>query len=527
MNSGSSTKIINAKKGDSKHSVTFKGSEIPDGKYKINIAAVKNTKGSFGSRRVDLINETDTDFYVIDFKYPIPEPSEPNIFHFFDIFYNYEEGRNEVRYAIQAEYKFDEGEIVDGIEFNITDDETVVEPFETKMGNIIRANYIPLLKNDGFINYIFDFKWHDYQDKLMRKGNRIDSWKSTTSITDIYRDLNINKFGLKDDLENHYGDSWTEISPHPHNTDFKNKPVTFEEIKEKSLKYIRRKYRKDASIINSQNGEEEKYTFFCLDKTGPYFRKRLFQRHNGNETEIIKRYDSIPYDIGSENDFDELKKLSDSVDINSTHTYNKISNTMNWNLKVDFKDVNGSDLTSDKIDHAMLYIYNSNDTSNHLLDFDVRQKNEVKINDLKIGNYVYKLVSLTEANSSEEGSELESEIKEIKPLADDVITANYTVLDDEDNDGKLKLMIEWKIYIEDVSGLYVVLQKRNAGGKYTTFMKHSTINNFKYDTATFTNLTPGEYKYYFTFSSESCIFKDKNKHVKYTTPIELNSSSTD
>ena len=526
MNSGSSSKIVNAKKGESKHSVTFNGGEIPDGKYKINIAAVKNTKGSFGSRRVDLINETDADFYVIDFKYPIPEPFESNVFHFFDIFYNYEEGRNGVRYAIQAEYKFNEGEIVDGVEFNITDDETVVEPFSVKMGNIITAKYIPLLKNDGFINYIFDFKWHDHQDKLMRKGNRVDSWQSTTHITDIYRDSNINNIGLKDDLENHYGDSWTEISPHPYNTDFKNKPVAFEEIKEKSLKYIHRKYRKDASIINSQNGEEEKYTFFCLDKTGPYFRKRLFQRHNGNETEIIKRYDSIPYDIGSENGFDELKNLGDCVDITSTHTYNNISNTMNWNIKVDFKDIDGSVLPSDKIDHAMLYIYNSNDTSNHLLDFDVHEKNEVKINDLKIGNYVYKLVSHTEANNSEAEGVLESEIIEIKPLANDVITTNYEILEDEDNNGMLKLMIDWKIYIDDVSGLYVVLQKRNTGGKYTTFMKHSTINNFKYDTATFTNLTPGEYRYYFTFSSESCIFDDKNKRVKYT-PIELSSSSSD
>ena len=520
------SKIVSGNESESKYSAIFKGTDIPDGKYKINIRAVKNTSGSFGSRVVNFGKENSS--YVINYKYPIPQPTSDtnNYFHFFDVYYDYERGRNKVRYALELNYQFDDDIIADGIEIKVNDNGTDVNPITLERGNSFKVKYIPLLEKDGKNNFTFNFQWHDFQDNLKREDNFETTWQTPVDINDAYRDSYVNGIDLEDDLIKSYGDEWTEISPDESNTDFEEKYITFDVIKEKTLKYIPRSLRKKATI-KDENDNEITYSFFCENEYGPYYRKRNFKRRNVSEITFFKRYDSIPYNIKT-GGFETLyTNLTDCVKISSTKYYDKTSNTMGLNLTLKFKDLDGSALPSNKIDYGMLYIYNENDFSEPKLSFDVSDvdnsgSKNVSMSGLNIGNYIYKLITYNEACCSDNNT-LESDIISVKPNADDTMSTSYEILEDDIDDSKFKIYINWKTYLKDISGLSLVLQKKNTSGKYTTYATYPMNIMTHQNNASFTTLAAGNYKYFFTFSSDSCIF-NKNKRVKET-EIVVNSSA--
>ena len=520
------SKIVSGNEDVSEYSAIFNGTDIPDGKYKINIRAVKNTSGSFGSRVVDFGKENSV--YVIDYKYPIPQPTSNtnDYFHFFDVYYDYESGRNKVRYALELNYQFGDGIIADGIEIKVNDNGTDVNPITLERRNSFKVKYIPLLEKDGKNNFTFNFQWHDFQDNLKRKDNFETTWQTPVDINDEYRDSCVNYIDLEDDLIKSYGDEWTEISPDESNTEFEEKYITFDVIKEKTLRYIPRSLRKKASI-KDENDNEITYSFFCEYECGPYYRKRNFQRRNASTISFFKRYDSIPYDIKTDGFETLCTDLTKCVEINSSNYYVKTSNTMDLNLTLKFKDLDGGALPSNKIDYAMLHIYNENDESEPKLSFDVSDVDDngtknVSMSGLNIGNYFYKLITYNEACCSDYNT-LECEVFSVKPNADDTMSTSYEILEDDIDDSKFKIYINWKTYLKDISGLSLVLQKKNTSGKYITYATYPMNIMTHQNNATFTTLAAGDYKYFFTFSSDSCIF-NKNKRVKET-KIEMKSSA--
>ena len=485
----------------------FSGSDIPDGKYKISLSAKKNISAAYGYRESNLENENSENgeikVYEFTYKYPVPQPSFTSLSnHFFKIDFDSNTNRHTAKYALDLNYIFDSEKILNGVKLNVNENNgTKLDTKDFRKNFRFNTHYIPSLSKDGPNSINFDLEWHDDVDKYKRTSSHSQT-VVTPSINPIKKAQYTEVIDLDDPIDKSFSSTWKELNPLSSNSNFKEENYSYNFIKNNTLPYIPRNKRVEYNF----NGIN--YRFFFRNEEGPFYRLRHFQKNDEHDNVKIKRYDSVPFPINTNiSNWKELLPISENFIINEIKTsYSKSNNTMNLEFYYVFKDVDGTILTSDKIDYAIFTVYNR-EKNETFREVDIKNKDVasgksnivLQFLNIPIGVYGYSLKTYNEACDSDSNTMMSTSDIILKPDANDCITSSYNVLNNSTNVSKRTLRINWNVHLTNLSSLQLHIIKEN-GDHYTTW------KNTQYNNATIDEIDPGTYKYYFTFNSPDCIF---------------------